>query len=54
MKRKVGTMAAGGMRGELSAVITRADGTIEDLGVISRTRDPLWFRIQSAIRKVFT
>ncbi|WP_162987216.1 hypothetical protein [Sphingomonas paeninsulae] len=53
MKRKVGTMSAGGMRGELSAFITRADGTIEDLGVIARTRDPLWFRIKSTFGKVF-
>lgn len=33
-------------RGELTAVVTRADGTVEDLGVVARTgKRPLWRRL---------
>ena len=37
---------------EISAVITRADGTIEDLGVISRSRGTVFQRLINFIRKV--
>ena len=37
---------------EISAVITRADGTIEDLGVISRSRGSVFQRLIKFIRKV--
>lgn len=35
----------------ISAVVIRADGTVEDLGVISEYKRPLW---KSIVRKVTT
>jgi hypothetical protein len=46
--------AKGKMKGKISATITRADGTVEELGVISTFgRQSLKARIANKIRRLF-
>ncbi len=36
---------------ELSAVVTRADGTVEDLGVIARQKPSFWERVRCFVSR---
>lgn len=38
----------------VSAVVTRADGTVEDLGIISSYRAPWWRRLGAWLRRAIS
>ena len=37
----------------ISAIITRADGTVENKGIIFMSRPTLWFKFKCKLKKLF-